>query len=214
MNCTDLKQQLEDYMDQALDPAVAHGLRAHVTGCDACQQVLAKERVLRQLLREYGDLTMASPDATFFDRSLIVAARDGRKQQHRRSWMTGFGSAMAAGLALWVVSSFWFSAPGPAPVESAVPTITMALLQEKTVNLVFSSASELQNATLTVLLPEGVEIAGYEGQRKITWMTDLSKGKNVLPLRLIGTLPTDGELLATLRHGEDDKTFRLRVDVS
>jgi len=33
-------------------------------------------------------------------------------------------------------------------------------------------------------------------------------------LRLIAILPTTGELMATLKHGEDDRTFRLRIDVT
>ena len=94
-----------------------------------------------------------------------------------------------------------------------MPTITMALEEPRTINLVFSSATVLNDATLTVLLPEGVELAGFEGQREITWVTSLKKGKNLLPLRLIATVPTEGVLLATLKHGEDDRVFRLRVKV-
>ena len=81
-------------------------------------------------------------------------------------------------------------------------------------NLVFSSASDLVDATLTVELPDGIQVAGLEGRQQITWQTSLQAGRNILPLKLIGTMPTSGELLATLRHGEDDRVFRLRVDVS
>jgi hypothetical protein len=128
--------------------------------------------------------------------------------------MTGFGSAIAAGLAIWIVSSVFFTTAVDTSIEPAIPTVTMALEEPRTINLVFSSATALQNATLTVQLPEGIQVAGFAGQREITWETDLQAGKNVLPLRLIATTPTAGELLATLRHGDDDKTFRLRVNVS
>ena len=154
---------------------------------------------------------MPTPDAHFFDQALIAAERLGVRQQHKRSWMTGFGSAVAAGLAVWILSGVIMDTP---TTDSAIPTITMALEEPRTINLVFSSASALENATLTVTLPDGIEIAGFEGQREITWVTDLKAGKNLLPLRLIATMPTTGELLATLRHGEDDRTFRLLVDVS
>jgi hypothetical protein len=66
---------------------------------------------------------------------------------------------------------------------------------------------------MTVFLPEGIEIDGFAGQREITWMTSLKAGENILPLTLIATSPSGGELLATLRHEDDDKTFRLKVAV-
>jgi anti-sigma factor RsiW len=211
MSCKDLKENFDEYVDETLGEGVALLLDHHVASCDACQQLIERERQLRSSLREYGDSSMSTPDASFFDQALITAERRGVRQQHKRSWMTGFGSAVAAGLAVWLLSGVIINAPA---TDSAIPTITMALEEPRTVNLVFSSAVALKDATLTIVLPDGVELAGYEGQREITWMTDLEAGKNLLPLRLIAILPTTGELLATLKHGEDDRTFRLRVDVS
>ena len=80
--------------------------------------------------------------------------------------------------------------------------------------LVFASAMALDSATLTVSLPEGVELAGFPGQREITWETSLQEGKNLLPLTLIALTPAGGELLATLEHKDSDRTFRLLVEVS
>ena len=125
--------------------------------------------------------------------------------------MTGFGGAVAAAMALWIVSGVFFTAPDvDAP---ALPSVTMAMEEPRTLNLVFSSAEPLEDATMTVFLPAGVEIDGFAGQREITWMTSLKEGENILPLTLIATSPIGGELLATLRHEDDDKTFRLQVTV-
>ena len=214
MSCKELKENFDDYVDETLDGRLGAELRQHAASCDACQQLIGRERLLRDSLREYGDSSMPTPDATFFDRTLIAAERQGTKQQHKRSWMTGFGSAVAAGMAIWLLSGVLIDAPTTDPANASIPTVTMALEEPHTVNLVFSSLTALDDATLTVMLPEGIELAGFEGQREITWMTSLKKGKNLLPLRLIATMPTDGELLATLRHGEDDRTFRLQVNVS
>lgn len=213
MNCTDLKEKFDDYVDGTLASAEAEQLRQHAQSCDACQQLIDREQKLRSALSEYADSSIAMPGADFFDRALVTAARRGIRQQHKRSWMTGFGSAVAAGLAIWVLSGVLFNAPDGVIVDPAMPTITMALEEPRTINLVFSSATVLNDATLTVLLPEGVELAGFEGQREITWVTSLKEGKNLLPLRLIATVPTEGVLLATLKHGEDDRVFRLRVKV-
>lgn len=212
MTCERLIKHFDDFVDETLDDASAADLRNHVESCESCQHLVDREVALRSLLKDYGN--MAIPDATYFDAALVNAARDGRRQQHKRSWLTGFGSAVAAGLAIWVVSSVWFSTPTDLPADSGIPVVTMALEEPKTVNLVFSSASAMDNATLTVSLPAGLEIAGFEGQREITWLTSLREGKNLLPLQLVATLPTNGILMATLKHGDDDRTFHLRVDVS
>jgi hypothetical protein len=79
---------------------------------------------------------------------------------------------------------------------------------------VFSSATALESASLTVLLPEGIELAGFPGQSEITWETSLNAGKNLLPLKLVALSPAGGEVLARLEHNDRNRTFRLRVDVT
>ena len=81
-------------------------------------------------------------------------------------------------------------------------------------NLVFSSATNLSDATLTVSLPPGIEIHGFRGQREISWKTSLREGRNVLPLKLIALSREGGELMARLQHADDQKTFRLQVAVT
>ncbi len=214
MNCEQLVDKFDDLMDGSLDAADMKALSTHTEGCERCQQMVSRETALRNLLQEYGDSNVPTPTATYFDEALVTAARTGRKQQQNRSWLKGFGSALAAGLAIWFFSGAFVQAPVGPGTDSGIPVITMAVEEARTVNLVFSSAVALDNATLTVNLPQGIEIAGFAGQQEITWQTSLSVGKNLLPLQLIATMPTDATLLATLKHGEDDRTFRLRVDVS
>ena len=171
-----------------------------------------EDRELLALLRDYGDASAPEPAEGFYDRAIAKAVREGRKRDRSRWVMTGFGGAVAAALAIWMVSGVFFTTPDLE--EPVVPSVTMALSEPQTLNLVFSSSTPLDNATMTVYLPEGVEIDGFAGQREITWMTSLSEGQNILPLTLIATSPIGGELLATLRHEDDDKTFRLRVTVA
>jgi hypothetical protein len=151
------------------------------------------------------------PDEDFYDRAIARAVQEGHKRQRSRWIMTGFGGAVAAAMALWIVSGVLFTTPDiDAP---PLPSVTMAMEEPRTLNLVFSSAEPLEDATMTVFLPEGIEIDGFAGQREVTWMTSLKAGENILPLTLIATSPSGGELLATLRHEDDDKTFRLKVAV-
>lgn len=211
MTCTLITEQLDDYLagELAADQVASHD--QHTSECASCQQIVEQQRSLQARLKEYGNSSVPQPDAAFYDRALARAARNGTKQQRNRWVLTGFGGAMAAALAIWMIGGMFFNTPDM--LDPTVPGVTMALEEPRTVNLVFSSAEALANATMTVMLPPGVEIEGFQGQREITWMTSLKEGKNVLPLTLIATTPRGGELVATLQHEDDDRLFRVQVTV-
>ncbi len=175
------------------------------------QANLDEERQLLDLLKDYP---MAEATAGFYDQALVRAASEGTRRQRNRWLMTGFSSAIAAGIVLAFVSGFFGDSPDIPQLDSNIPGVTMALAEPRTVNLVFSSAEALEAATLTVSLPDGVELAGFPGQREITWETNLAAGKNLLPLKLIALTPTGGEVLARLEHNDRGRTFRLRIEVS
>ena len=170
-----------------------------------------QEQELLDMLKEYP-----APDADpgFYDRALVRAVHKGSRRQRNRWMLAGFGSAIAAGLAIWAITAMLMTTPQLPDAEPAIPGVTIAMEQEHTVRLVFSSAQALDSATLTVSLPDGIELAGFPGQREITWETSLKEGKNLLPLTLIALTPAGGELLARLEHKDRNRTFRLRVDVS
>ena len=169
-------------------------------------------RELIAQLRRLGADSVPAPDADYFDRAIAKAASSGNKRERNRWVMTGFGGAMAAALAIWMIGGMFFNTPEMSDAEA--PGITMALEEPKTLNLVFSSAEALANATMTVMLPIGIEVEGFKGQQEITWMTSLKEGRNVLPLTLVATSPHGGEVLARLQHEGDDRSFTLQVTVN
>jgi hypothetical protein len=175
------------------------------------QPNLDEERQLLDLLKDYP---MPEAAAGFYDQALVRAVHKGSRRQRNRWLMTGFGSAVAAGIVLAFVSGVFFDTPDVPQLDSNIPGVTMALAEPQTVNLVFSSTEALDGATLTVSLPDGVELAGFPGQREISWTTNLSVGKNLLPLNLIALTPVGGVVLARLEHDHRDRTFRLRVQIS
>jgi hypothetical protein len=172
---------------------------------------ITEEQALLDLLKDYP---VPEADAGFYDRALVRAVHQGSRRQRKRWMLAGFGSAVAAGLAIWMISAVLMTTPQLPDAEPAIPGVTIAMEQEHTVRLVFSSAEALDSATLTVSLPDGIELAGFPGQREITWETSLEEGRNLLPLTLIALTPAGGELLARLEHKDRNRTFRLRVDVS
>ena len=170
-----------------------------------------EERELLELLKDYP---VPEAEPGFYDRAVVRAVHKGSRRQRNRWMLAGFGSAIAAGLAIWVITAMLMTTPQLPDAEPTIPGVTIAMEQEHTVRLVFASAEALDSATLTVSLPEGIELAGFPGQREITWETSLQEGKNLLPLTLIALTPAGGELLARLEHKDRNRTFRLRVDVS
>ena len=170
-----------------------------------------QDQEIQALLKDYP-----MPEATtaFYDQALVRATHEGTRRQRNRWLMTGFGGALAAGLALWLIGGFFLTTPNLPTTDPDIPGITMTLEEPRTVNLVFASATDLDSATLTVTLPDGIELAGFPGQREIAWQTSLKQGKNFLPLELIAVSPVGGEVLARLEHDDRDRTFRLRVEIS
>ena len=169
-----------------------------------------EDQEIQELLKDYP---MPQATAEFFDQALAQATHEGSRRQRNRWLATGFGSAVAAGLALWVIGAMFLTGPNMPYVDDSIPGITMALEEPRTVNFMFSSAEALDSAMLTVTLPVGIELQGFPGQSEITWETSLDEGKNFLPLTLVALAPAHGELLARLEHNDRSRTFRLRVDV-
>ena len=168
----------------------------------------------RELLKLLAEYPAAAAEPGFRAQALAKATHVGSRRQRNRWISAGFGSALAAGLAVWMISGALVTsdeAPTPADI---LPGVTMALEEPRTVNLVFSSDEALETAMLTVTLPPGVEVDGFPGQREITWETSLASGKNVLPLTLVALSPSGGELLARLEHDSRTRTFRVQLDIS
>ena len=170
-----------------------------------------QDQKLLELLKDYS---MPAADAGFYDQALVRATHEGSRRQRNRWMLTGFGAAIAATVAVWMIGGMLLTNPQLPAADSTIPGVTIALEEPRTVNFVFASATALEAATLTVILPAGIELDGFPGQREISLETSLNEGKNLLPLTLVALTPTGGELLARLEHDDRDRTFRLRVDVT
>ena len=83
----------------------------------------------------------------------------------------------------------------------------------RSVNLVFNSATAVEDVLLVVDLPMGVELAAYPGRMQIRWATSLQAGNNRLPLELIAVDGMGGEIVATLQSEGTEKVFRIDVEV-
>jgi hypothetical protein len=123
----------------------------------------------------------------------------------------GIGGAIAAGLVAWLVLVL----PNGLPTsqEATIETVSITMNVEKTFRLTFDSKHELQAAAISVQLPEGVDIVGYEGRNSVRWTTTVKEGTNVLELPIVVRSGNGGAILARLEHGGKHKTFEFAVRV-
>ena len=165
---------------------------------------------LDELLKDYP---MPQAEAGFYDSALLRANREGTRRQRNRWMFTGFGSAVAAGIAVLLLIGVFSNSPDVSTPEANSPGVTIALAQPRTINLMFGSKEALDNAMLTVTLPDGIELDGFPGQKEVTWETSLAAGKNMLPLTLVAIEPVSGDVIARLAHMDREQTFQIHIDV-
>ena len=116
-------------------------------------------------------------------------------------------ACFAVAIGLWSARQSISSRTDSLPVAHVQPA-SMGGVQ--TVRLVFRSASALDDVTIELVLPEGVELDGYPGQRRLVWQSDLRAGSNLLELPML-VHGNGGVLTATLNHGAERRQFSARV---
>lgn len=202
MECIDFRSQLDDYLDGRLDELP---LREHLSACADCRRLVQHAQAVQEGLRKLSPPEM---HPAFVDRAILRATRpsvvDARPR--RRALV---GMALAASLVLGLALGAFFSLR-----EAPVQTVALAVEKPETVRMVFNSAKPLRAATLSLSLPENVEVVGYAGQRELTWQTDLREGQNLLQLPLIARGAVKDDLLAQLSHGASTKTFRVKFEMA
>lgn len=209
MSCERITAELDDYLDEAIAPDARWELEAHLQYCESCRAILTRARRLQRALSAFP---VQEPSPGFFDRALAEAARERTEPAQPGRWSMRQAGALAAGIAVLVVGGLLLHNPEPTGGD-AVNGVSMVVHETRTINLVFASATDLEGVSLTVALPDGVELAEYRGLAEVSWTTRLQAGKNVLPLELVAIGGSGGELVARMRHEGDEKVFTVRVAV-
>jgi hypothetical protein len=219
MKCTNTIEQLEDYLDDTLSPAEAAGMRRHLEECPACA---AELRDLSGLRRELGRLPAPAAGPEFLERLLARAVRTPKPaasvSYRRQDVWQRVGVATAAvlllavgfGLGLKIAVDKPFDA-GPQIVLAAQP-IQLGPTGER-VGLMFRTTSALHDASISVSLPDDVQIAGRPNVRHLSWHTDLKPGPNLLELPLQATGSHGGTLVVRLAQGSVVKTLEIPIAV-
>jgi len=212
MKCADFTQGMDDFLDGELDGDLdaqrQMAMQAHLETCEACRRALGKAREFQQAL---GAMPIPEPSEGFTDRVMRVAVERNVGRHHRRGFAVGFGSAVAAGLALWLVVGLLPMQPGQQSDEGAVSEISIAVNEPREVTLAFHSVRALEGARITISLPENVALVGYPGRRTLEWQTNLAEGNNILRLPVVATGAEGGQLVAVLEHGNKTRTLKINL---
>ena len=122
--------------------------------------------------------------------------------------LSAFAFLGAFGLTILTVILTGLSVRSPtAPRAPDTQVVTLGVAEPHTVNLLFTSRTQLTDVRFTVDLPAGIELSGYAGVRRIAWRAPLAAGNNLLPLTLVARAGTGGQLAARLQRGSSQRTF-------
>ena len=203
MNCHDIHNHCDAYLDHEMSDTQKHALQVHLESCPACQQYLQQAEELRDALGKLSTPTMRPEfSARVFDKV--------RQQNSGTKRFTSTGLALAASLALAGIVGVFIHQPDSTVPEPAA--IQISLQQTRDVNLVFNAKKDLNEVTISIELSDNLALDGYSGKQMVSWKTTLQKGKNVLSLPIIATQSGNGMLTARLRLGDQDKTIRIHVN--
>jgi hypothetical protein len=218
MKCTNTIQQLDDYLDDTLPPAEAAGMRRHLEECPACAGEL---RELSALRRELARLPAPVAAPEVLERLLARAVRTPASPVpllYRRDVWSRVGLATAAALLLAVGVGVGLKIAGRKPLDAG-PQIVLAAQPiqlgpaGERIGLMFRSADALHDASISVWLPDDVQIAGRPHVRYLSWHTDLKPGPNLLELPLQAAGPHGGTLVVRLSQGSFVKTLEIPIAV-
>ena len=203
MDCQQLQQCIDDYLDGALPAGEQRLADSHLANCADCRGELNQIQALRHALRA---LPVPAPSADFAQKILAKA----RQKQQRRQYMAGgFATALAASLVIWVSIALF----QPGPNTPGIDAIVMGISETRQVKLVFNAPEHFQQVTLQLELSGSIELAGFKGRRDIEWQTALKKGTNTLVLPITATGGGHAEVLARLKHDGKIRIFRVPLKV-
>ena len=208
MKCQDIEHKLVDLVSGKLTPTELEDCRQHIAHCVACDEAMRGAEGLAELRsRDPGSL----PAGLFETVSARLERRADQDTGGNRFWTgTAFGGAVAASLFALALISSWIQLPPNAP-DQAAPEFIVALSESRDLNVAIETEQALANATITVTLSGGVELAGYTGQRQLSWEANLVAGVNRLTLPVKATGIAGGQVIVQLLHPNSEQVLVVGV---
>jgi hypothetical protein len=210
MNCTDIQQHIDDYLDGALEADTRKAFMAHIWECEACRSQLGHAQDVQYALSQMPVEPMSEGFAERALRQAISAHGPQKVRKHRHWFAAGFGGTLAAGVLLAMLA-------GPfAPMltqNTPVNEISMNVSEPHNLNVVFNVPEAMNDVEFEVELSDGLQLASHPGQQVFRWRTSLKQGRNRLPLSVKASRSGDAEVIARIHKDGKQKEFRIRLNV-
>lgn len=203
MNCKQIRQCTDDYLDGVLPVGEQHLVSEHLAECDACRTEINQLQELRHALRS---LPVPPPSADFRNR---VFAQVRQIRHKRQRLLGGLTTAIAASLVMWIGVALF----QPASNTTGIQAIAMGISDTREVKLVFNAPEAFQRVTFKLELSDNIELTGFAGRKGIEWQTALKQGSNTLVLPITATGHGQAEVVAKIVHEGKTRTFRIPVKV-
>ncbi|MFI2811182.1 anti-sigma factor family protein [Microbulbifer sp. JSM ZJ756] len=203
MNCKLFDDFLDHYLDGLMDAELTMVIDAHIADCGRCRKLRDQARTLQSQL---ANLNAPSVDRGLYERVWQPVRERKAKPAGRRRWI-------APGLAAGFMLAILLVAVVPDP-SSKVPTVELVLLEEKNLQLVFTSEEEVDGATFFIELPAQVKFAGHPERQQVSWNANLKQGKNLLRLPVVADGEVDDLMTARIRTAKWEQVFELRLSTS
>jgi len=213
MNCSDIRNYIDDYIDGYLNESNTKMVVSHIAQCPSCRGIFQCRKELIQIISSTkSHIPEPSPDLV----NRIIRARKSQKNAYaikRRNWSIGI-AAIAASFIIFAIL------PGLGPLTThsteqkplqtsfSFPT----LHEPHTIGLLFKSKQYLENVTFSIEIPPEMELKGFPGKKKLKWSGSLRQGKNLISIPVIALSATSGIMTMSLEHVKTIKTFKVRLE--
>jgi len=203
LNCLDVDNLLQDFIDGELSDSDDEMIVKHHEICPECAQ---KHQDVLSVVAAMKTLAVPRPSVDFVERIITEATgnRYGRLNRFTPQVTGGIAASFLIFFAL-VLTLF-----GPdSENHDGIPTLIGK--DVKFVKLVIESKQALEGIRVSISVSDNLVISGYGVGESISWVTSLNKGTNVISLPVFAIASGDGEITTRLRINEAEKVFRVET---
>ncbi|VAW50672.1 hypothetical protein MNBD_GAMMA05-2600 [hydrothermal vent metagenome] len=205
MNCKNVQNTLNDYIDGTCSNSETLEVEAHCHSCDTC---LAELESLQNIRNTLIDLPIPPPTDDFEKRVIASAIKEAQVVSHKPLIRRLYPYAAAAMISVVVIFMGLFDEP--ANTEDA-PYIFSVGNDVRTLKVAIDSEQAIDLVRLRVEISGNLELAGYGNKKQISWTTNLREGANVISLPIIGIAHGTGDIRAHVFLNGKEKIMHIQT---
>lgn len=202
MNCREIDNLLQDYIDGELSAADYAMVTEHHRACADCA---GKYEDALAVIDELKKIDVPPASADFASRAIAGAGKANQRPFARLPG--GVAAGIAASLAMFALIAVLFN------LISTDQDDAVLLLggEVKVIKVAIDSAHAIDGVKMTIDITQNLEISGYEDQKMISWNANLKQGTNVIALPISALVQGEGEITTRVQLNDKMKVFRIKT---